>query len=141
MKIMRSLFLLLFFSSTLFAQEFSDLIQFEADSYSTNLQTKKTEVSGNVHLLLGDRELFADKLSVDPVVGDVECVGKILYRQGSLEIEAQGVKFNLKTGLGVFYNAAVRRPGAFQLEGKEIERIGESVYNAKVAKTKNLASP
>jgi hypothetical protein len=134
MKKMRGLFLLLFFSFTLFAQEFSDLIQFEADSYSTNLQTKKTEVNGNVHLRLGDRELFADKLSVDPVLGDVECVGKILYRQGSLEIEAQGVRFNLKTGLGVFYNAAVRRPGAFQLEGKEIERIGESVYNAKVAK-------
>jgi hypothetical protein len=134
MKKMRSLFFLATFSFVLQAQEFSDLIQFEADSYSTNLQTQKTEVSGNVHLRLGDRELYADKLSVEPSSGDVECDGKILYRQGSLEIEAKGVKFNLKTGLGVFYDAAVRRPGAFQLEGKEIERVGENVYNAKVAK-------
>lgn len=133
MKI-RSLFFLAAFSFALHAQEFSDLIQFEADSYSTNLQTQKTEVSGNVHLRLGDRELYADKLAVDPGSGDVDCDGKILYRQGSLEIEAKGVKFNLKTGLGVFYDASVRRPGAFQLEGKEIERVGENVYNAKVAK-------
>ena len=134
MQRMRFLLLLSFVSFALVAQELSDLIQFQADSYSTNLQTQKTEVSGNVHLRLGDRELFADKLTVDPGMGDVECAGKVLYRQGSLEIEANGVKFNLKTGLGVFYDAAVRRPGAFQLEGKEIERIGENVYNAKVAK-------
>ncbi|MEZ4814627.1 MAG: putative LPS assembly protein LptD [Bdellovibrionota bacterium] len=116
------------------AQNFSDLIQFEAEKYSTNLETQKTEVEGHVKLKLGDRELFADKLVIDPNSGDVECSGKVLFKQGPLEIEAKGVKFNMKSGLGVFYDAIVKRAGAFQLEGREIKRESEQVYEAKIAK-------
>ena len=114
--------------------ELPELIEFNAKNFSTNLETKKTEVEGNVHLRLGDRELFADSLSFDPTTGEVECAGAILFRQGSLEIEATGVKFNLRSGLGIFYNAAVHKPGAFKLEGKEIKRVAETVYEARVAK-------
>ncbi len=117
-----------------FSQNLSDLIAFEADKYSTNLKTQKTEVEGNVHLKLGDRDLYADKLTIDASSGEVEALGKIRFKQGDLEVEANGVKFNLKTGLGVFYNATVKRAGAFYLEGKEIRRESENVFVAQVAK-------
>jgi len=123
-----------FFVVALQAQELSDLIEFQADKYSTNLETQKTEVEGNVKLKLGDRELFADKLVIDPSSGDVECTGKVVFKQGELVIEAKGVKFNMKSGLGVFYEAIVKQSGAFQLEGREIKRESDTVYIAKVAK-------
>lgn len=128
------LFVSVVLSSFAFSQEFSDLIQFEAENYTTNLKTQKTEVSGNVKLKLGDRELYADKLTIDPASGEVECEGKVRFKQKDLEIEAKGVKFNMKSGLGVFYDAVVTRAGAFKLEGREIKREGEKVFVAKVAK-------
>lgn len=127
-------FAFLFSPFFIIAEELSELIQFEAENYSTNLKTKKTEVSGNVRLKLGDRELTADKLVIDPSTGDVECEGSIVFKQKDLVIEAKGVKFNMKTGLGVFYDAIVKRAGAFQLEGREIKRESEKIYIAKIAK-------
>lgn len=121
------------------AANITDLIQFQADKYTTNLETKKTEVEGNVHLKLGNRELYADKLSVDAATSDVECVGHVLYKNlkedgKKIEIEANGVKFNFRSGLGKFFDAVVKSEGAFHLEGKEITREAETVFVAKVGK-------
>ncbi len=137
---MKAFFLsLILVSSLATANQLADQIEFQADKYTTNLETKKTEVEGNVHLKLGNRELFADKLSVDFNSSDVECTGHVLFRNikedgNKIEIEAEGVKFNLKTGLGKFYNAQVRSKGAFHLEGKEIIRDTETTFIAKVGK-------
>jgi lipopolysaccharide assembly outer membrane protein LptD (OstA) len=134
--IVRSVFFLFAFHLTSLSQAegLADIIELHSENYSTNLQTQKTELEGNVHLKLGDRELFADKLSLDVTSGEVECIGKVVFTQPGLKIEAGGVRFNMKTGLGIFFNATVKREGAFYLEGKEIRRETEKVFVSKVAK-------
>lgn len=115
-------------------QSDDDSLVFEAEEYSTNIDTKITEVKGQVRIVFGGRELKANKVKIDGNNSTVYSEGEILYTYQGLKIEAESGEINFKSGLGNFKNAAIDIEDGVYLEGKEIIRLSEDEYRIKNGK-------
>ncbi len=110
-------------------------LEFGADEYSSNLDTKETELKGSVKLFFESRSLFADKVFLKSQEGTARAEGHVVFKQGRLTIRGESVDLNMRTGLGTFYEAVVQVDKGISIFGKEISRVGEDrfrVYQGKI---------
>lgn len=105
-------------------------LEFGADEYTSNLDTQETELRGNVKLYFNDRSLFADHVILKAQLGEAKADGNVVFKQGKITATAERLEVNMKTGLGVFYNAIIRQERGFTIEGKEIRRVADDRYRA-----------
>jgi LPS-assembly protein len=107
--------------------------------------------AGNVLTLTGHVEidsrgtsLYADQAVYDQSSGEVEATGNVAYSSPKAYIEAEHAIYNVKTEVGVFTaahgylhteqrtgqktRAGVPMSGAFYIQAREIDRVGEDKY-------------
>lgn len=107
-------------------------IQVNADRASYDRETNTITVRGNVSVSQGNTRVRADSVSYNTKTGELSAKGKVIVRIGGDVVEADRFKLNLREATGVVYNGKVllTRNNVY-LEGKELEKIGESTYRIK----------
>ena len=112
----------------------SDDIQFRADEYTTNFETKKTRAKGNVVIQIEDRTLKADQVEFDGPTGQMTAIGHVFFTQGRFEIRGEHVELNMRDGLGNFSNAVLKVQDSITIESRFLSRVSPSRYRAEYGK-------
>jgi len=86
-------------------------------------------IHGNVTLSQGDTRLRADTIKYDAEANEFTAIGGVIVRIGGDLIEADKVTIKLISRTGVIFNGKLllKRYNIY-LEGKELEKTGESTY-------------
>ncbi len=105
-------------------------INISAERLSFNYKTNTYTAKGNVTVGQGNTRLRADSIMYDGNTGALTASGKVIVRSGSDVIEADKVTIYLRTGTGVLFNGKLflTKNNVF-LEGKKLEKTGESTYH------------
>lgn len=107
-------------------------IQVSADRLSYDHATGTITVRGNVTLSQGNTRVRADSVSYNLKTGEVSAKGKVIVRIGSDVVEADRFTLQLRDATGVVYNGKILLTrNNIYLEGKELEKVGESTYRIK----------
>jgi len=88
---------------------------------------------GNVEIVRGAARLLADRVELNRDTGEAVAQGKVVFYDGQDRLVGDRVDYNTKTGTGVVYNATAFSSPYYSLSGRRLDRIGESVYEAKDA--------
>jgi LPS-assembly protein len=104
-------------------------IHLSAERLSFNYETNTYSAKGNVTVAQGNTRLRADSIVYEAETGTLTASGKVIVRSGSDVIEAEKVSIKLRTATGVVFNGKLflTRQNVF-LEGKKLEKTGESTY-------------
>lgn len=130
-KILASVTVLVFSISQTFAQ---GKFQFEADKYTTNLDTGVTKAEGNVRVWVGPRNIKADHLEYNPQGGDLFASGNVTMSEPQIKITGSSVKANADTGFGSYYNSVMLYGEQFSVESKELSYYEPNKFRADYAK-------
>ncbi len=109
-------------------QRLRDAVDVEADSVEYNEAERKVVAKGNVHIVFGERSLFADEVSVDLDAQELVATGHVILMEGLNRLEGDRIEYNYRTNLGVVTNARARLGPGVSLSGMEIRREGERTY-------------
>jgi LPS-assembly protein len=104
-------------------------IQISAERLSFSAENNTYSAKGNVTVAQGHTRLRADSIVYEAETGSLTASGKVIVRAGSDVIEAEKVTIQLRTATGVLFNGKLflTRNNVF-LEGKKLEKTGESTY-------------
>ncbi len=112
-------------------QRLRDAVDVDADHVEYNEAERKVMAKGNVHIVLGQRSLFADEVSVDLDDQELVATGHVILMEGLNRLEGDRIEYNYRTNLGVATNARARLGPGVSFSGVEIRREGERTYRAK----------
>lgn len=108
--------------------------KFQADRYSTNLDTGVTQADGHVKVWLGPRNIEADHLEYDPQQGNLTAQGSVVLTEPDMKIRGSAVDANSETGFGTYHNAIMLYGTQFSVEAKELSYYAENKFRADYAK-------
>jgi LPS-assembly protein len=105
-------------------------IQMSAERLSFNYQKNSYTARGNVTVSQGNTRLRADSITYEGDTGNLTASGKVIVRTGGDVIEADKITIKLTAGTGVVFNGKLflTRQNVY-LEGKKLEKTGDSSYN------------
>ena len=109
-------------------QRLRDAVDVDADHVEYNEAERKVVAKGNVHIVLGERSLFADEVSVDLDDQELTATGHVILMEGLNRLEGDRIEYNYRTNLGVVSNARARLGPGISFSGVEIRREGERTY-------------
>lgn len=119
-----SLWGLLWLAIPLFAEE----IQFKADLYQRDMQNNTVFGKGKAWLKKGDREIWADEISVDMAKRRATANGHVHMRERDVDIYASHASQNLDNEDAVLENATVAL-GRMVMTGQIIQRFSKDRYD------------
>ncbi len=94
----------------------------------SHLDGPELELRNYVDIRYGDLRLQADVVFLQRETKDCRAEGDVVIQTPNMRITADSAEFNLKTGLGIFYNAQVRAEPSVLFSAEEVERIGEDRF-------------
>ncbi len=103
-------------------------VNVDADHVEYNEAEQKLMAKGNVHIVLEQRSLFADEVSVDLEDQELVATGHVILMEGLNRLEGDRIEYNYRTNLGVVTNARARFGPGVGFSGVEIRREGERTY-------------
>ncbi|MEO5666791.1 MAG: LPS assembly protein LptD [Bdellovibrionota bacterium] len=103
-------------------------LEFSADDWEMDGNTKTTRARGNVEVQMGDRKLQAEAVDMKPQENRVEARGKVTVSEGLLSIEGDEAQVEVTTSKGNFRNAVLRYGKSFYAEGRKLESLGDNRY-------------
>jgi LPS-assembly protein len=109
-------------------QRLQEAVNVDADHVEYNEAERKLMAKGNVHIVLGQRSLFADEVSVDLEDQELVGTGHVILMEGLNRLEGDRIEYNYRTNLGVVSNARARFGPGGSFSGVEIRREGERTY-------------
>ncbi|MGD0263994.1 MAG: LPS assembly protein LptD [Candidatus Methylomirabilota bacterium] len=109
-------------------QRLRDAVEVEADSLEYDEAQRNVVAKGKVHIVLGERSLFADEASVDLTDQELVATGNVILMEGLNRLEGDRIEYNYRTNLGVVTNGRARLGPGVSLSGVEIRREGERTY-------------
>ncbi len=109
-------------------QRLRDAVKVDADSLEYSEAEAKLIAKGKVHLVMENRSLFADEVSLDLEDQVMVATGNIVLLEGLNRLEGDRMEYNYRTNLGVVTQGkAFLEPGV-SFSGVEIRREGERQY-------------
>jgi len=108
-------------------QRLRDAVEVDADSVEYNEAERKVVAKGGVRVVLGERSLFADEVSVDLDDQELTATGNVILMEGLNRLEGDRIEYNYRTNLGVVTNGRAQLAGV-SFSGVEIRREGERTY-------------
>lgn len=104
-------------------------IHISADRLSFNYKTNSYTAQGNVTLRQGNTHLRADRITYEGETSEVTAQGKVIVRAAGDVVEADKITIKLPNATGVVFNGKLllTRNNVY-LEGKKLEKIGDSTY-------------
>jgi len=109
-------------------QRVREAVDVDADHVEYNEAERKVVATGNVHVVLGERSLFADEISVDLDDQELTATGHVILMEGLNRLEGDRIEYNYRTNLGVVTNGQARLGPGISFRGMEIRREGERTY-------------
>lgn len=109
-------------------------LRFEANKYSTNLDTGITKAEGNVKVWIGPRTVEADRVEYHPQDGSLTAEGNVLFKEPTLEVQGSLISINADSGFGKFKNAVMLYGGQFSVEADELSYYANNRFRADYAK-------
>jgi LPS-assembly protein len=107
-------------------------ITIEADRIEYIKETDTYEAWGSVKITQEKAHLESDYATLDNISGDALAVGNVWYDDGESVLITDRIEMNFNTKLGIIYKGRIfHRPDNYHIEGEEIEKIGESIYEIK----------
>lgn len=104
----------------------------EADHLEYYKDIDTYEAWGSVKITQDKSHLESDYATLDNRSGDAMAIGNVWYEDGDSILIADRLELNLNTKLGVVYKGRIfHRPDNYHIEGEEMERLGEDVYEIK----------
>lgn len=101
----------------------------EADRIEYHKDTDTYEAWGSVKITQDEAHLESDYAVLDNRSGDALAKGNVWYEDVDSVLIADEIKLNLNTKLGIIYRGKIfHRPDNYHIEGDEIEKIGEDIY-------------
>lgn len=116
---------------------FANPVDFTADSYKANLDTRTTYAEGNVVVKILDIEVRSDKAEINAATAQILASGNVIFNQGTMTIKSSQLKIDMNTGLGEFEKAHLRQGNDFQLEALFLRKVRSDVFeleNGKVTR-------
>jgi len=105
-------------------------IQMSAERLTYSNETNTYTARGNVTLSQGNTRLRADSIQYKADTGELSAKGGVIVRLGGDVVEAESVTIKLSTGTGVVFNGKLLlTKNNIYLEGKKLEKSGESTYH------------
>jgi LPS-assembly protein len=112
-------------------QRLREQVDVEADRIEYAEGERRIVASGKVRVVVGDRSLFADEVSVDLDDQVLFASGNVILMEGLNRLEGDRIEYNYQKNQGVIVNGrAVLGPGV-SFSGVEIRREGERQYSLK----------
>jgi LPS-assembly protein len=131
------LFLLLFYYPAQ-AQEISEIelvpkleipVEIQADRLEYQKEKDRYEAEGSVKILQGDLQLNANRIILENKTGDAHISGDFFFLDGENSLEGEEGELNIKTRQGRFYNSRlVLQPGGYRIQGEILEKLSEDRY-------------
>ena len=116
-----------FFFSIVFFSNSQD-VNFSADEYSTNFDTRLTTAQGNVVVRYKDQQLNADHIEYQAQNKIVNGKGHFKLQGNGYQIQGSKAHWNLESQQGHFLNAELKIPGGLSARGKKIIKYGGQSY-------------
>lgn len=110
-------------------QRLQDQVEVNADHLEYQEAERRLVARGNVHLVMGDRSLFADEASVDLDGQTLEATGNVILMEGLNRLEGDRIEYNYRTNLGVVTAGRGFLAPGLSFSGSEIRREGERQYH------------
>jgi LPS-assembly protein len=109
-------------------QRLRDAVKVDADSLEYSEAEAKVIARGNVRIVMENRSLFAEEVSVDLDDQVMVATGNVVLMEGLNRLQGHRLEYNYRTNLGVVtQGSAFLEPGV-SLSGIEIRRVGEREY-------------
>ena len=109
-------------------QRLRDAVKVDADHLEYSEAEAKLIAKGNVHIVMQNRSLFADEVTVDLDDQVVVATGTVVLMEGLNRLEGDRMEYNYRTNLGVVTQGkAFLEPGV-SFSGVEIRREAERQY-------------
>jgi len=98
----------------------------EQQSYSE--KEKLWLLEGNVEIVFGDARLYAERVSLDKITGDVVAEGDVVVEAGRDVVTGSKFVGNLRTGFGTFYDVKGYIDPLYYFKGEKAERFKKDKY-------------
>jgi lipopolysaccharide assembly outer membrane protein LptD (OstA) len=110
-------------------QRLRESVKVDADSLEYSEAEAKVIARGNVHIVMENRSLFADEVTVDLDDQVMMATGNVLLMEGLNRLQGDRLEYNYRTNLGVITNASAFLEPGVSFSGVEIRREGERQYH------------
>ena len=84
--------------------------------------------SGNVEVIRGTQRLLADRVEMNRETSEVVAEGRVIFYDGDDRLVGERIQMNFRSGTGVIWEGKAQAAPYYRLEGKRMERLGESRY-------------
>ncbi|HSB70511.1 MAG TPA: LPS assembly protein LptD [Candidatus Methylomirabilis sp.] len=112
-------------------QRLRDQVEVNADKLEYNEAERRLLATGSVRLVMGDRSLFADEVTLDLDDQELVATGNVILMEGLNRLEGDRIEYNYRTNLGVVTTGRGFLAPGVSFSGAEIRREGESQYHLK----------
>ena len=109
-------------------QRLRDAVKVDADSLEYSEAEAKVIARGNVHIVMEDRSLFADEVTVDLDDQAMVATGNVILMEGLNRLQGDRLEYNYRTNVGVITHASAFLEPGVSISGVEIRREGERQY-------------
>lgn len=106
-------------------------VQASADGAIAELTEQEARLIGDVQLVQGDLQMYADELAVNRVSGEIDAQGDVLVRHPDIRVAGAAASYQLDTGRGQIEQASYRIPSTHargDAERAELLGDGQSKY-------------
>ena len=112
-------------------QRLREQVQVDADHLEYNEAERRLVARGNVRLVMEDRSLFADEVTVDLDDQELVATGHVVLMEGLNRLEGDRIQYNYRTNLGVVTSGRGFLAPGVSFSGEEIRREGERQFHLK----------
>jgi len=109
-------------------QRLREAVKVDADSLEYSEAEAKVIAKGNVHIVMENRSLFADEVTVDLDDQVMVATGNVVLMEGLNRLQGDRLEYNYRTNLGVITHASAFLEPGVSFSGVEIRREGERQY-------------
>lgn len=106
----------------------SDKIDFSADNYETNLETRITKARGNVVVQFEEKTLTADAVDFNPSQKIVSAEGNVVLTEGSYQLTSSSAQLSTDDSSGSFYDASIKSDSGLYVSGTQIQSLGDDKF-------------
>ncbi len=110
-------------------QRLREAVDVDADHLEYNQAEKRLIARGHVHVVLQNRSLFADEVSVDLDDQIFVATGHVIFMEGLNRLEGERIEYNYRTNLGVVTHGSGFLAPGLSFSGSEIRREGERQFH------------
>ncbi len=110
-------------------QRLRNAMKVDADSLEYSEAESKLIAKGNVHIVMENRSLVADEVSVDLDDQEIVATGNVVLMEGLNRLQGDRLEYNYRTNLGVVTHASAFLEPSVSFSGVEIRREGERQYH------------